>query len=115
LSYADSSDEYSEATDPELLLMDEPFAALDAQTRTSVRDQFLDIWDDEVQRKTVLFVTHDLTEALLLADRIVTIAEGAIRSDVAVPYGRPRDQRELMMRSEYRDLYEALQQDLTIS
>jgi NitT/TauT family transport system ATP-binding protein len=103
------------ATDPELLLMDEPFAALDAHTRSSVRDQFLDIWDNELQRKTVLFVTHDLTEALLLADRIVTIAHGTIRSDVAVPYGRPRDQRELIMRSEYGNLYDALQRDLTIS
>ena len=103
------------ATSPELILMDEPFAALDAQTRTSVRDGFLEIWDDEASRKTVLFVTHDLAEALVLADRIVTIAEGQIRSDVKVPFDRPRDQRELIALTEYQDLYEKLHEDLILT
>ncbi|MGK5682574.1 ATP-binding cassette domain-containing protein [Actinoplanes sp. URMC 104] len=101
------------ASDPELLLMDEPFAALDALTRSSLRDMFLDIWDDAAHRKTVLFVTHDLTEALLLADRVVTLARGAVRTDVEVPYGRPRDERTLMARSDYRALYGRLRADLT--
>jgi NitT/TauT family transport system ATP-binding protein len=101
------------ATDPELLLMDEPFASLDAQTRASIRDRFLDIWDGEAHRKTVLFVTHDLTEALLLGDRIVTIAGGCVRTDVAVTFARPRDPRDLMTRPEYRDLYDTLKQDLS--
>jgi NitT/TauT family transport system ATP-binding protein len=101
------------ASDPELLLMDEPFAALDALTRSSIRDMFLDIWDNEVRRKTVLFVTHDLTEALVLADRVVTLAGGAVRTDVEVPYGRPRDQRALMARADYRALYDRLLADLT--
>jgi NitT/TauT family transport system ATP-binding protein len=101
------------ASDPELLLMDEPFAALDALTRSSIRDMFLDLWDDEVHRKTVLFVTHDLTEALVLADRIVTLAGGGVRSDVEVPYGRPRSQRTLMARSDYYALYDRLLADLT--
>ncbi|WP_179855056.1 ATP-binding cassette domain-containing protein [Paractinoplanes atraurantiacus] len=101
------------ACDPELLLMDEPFAALDALTRSSLRDMLLDIWDDEAHRKTVLFVTHDLTEALVLADRVITIADGAVRSDVRVPYGRPRDQRALMARADYRALYDRLHADLT--
>jgi NitT/TauT family transport system ATP-binding protein len=100
------------ATDPELLLMDEPFASLDAQTRASVRDRFLEIWDGEAHRKTVLFVTHDLTEALLLGDRIVTIAGGCVRTDVAVTFPRPRDPRDLMTRPDYRHLYDTLQQDL---
>jgi NitT/TauT family transport system ATP-binding protein len=103
------------ATDPELLLLDEPFAALDALTRTSVRDVFLDIWDNELHRKTVLFVTHDLTEALMLADRVITIARGSVQSDVEVPYGRPRDQRELMARTDYQALFDTLRQDLTVS
>jgi NitT/TauT family transport system ATP-binding protein len=68
--------------------MDEPFAALDALTRASVRDKFLDLWDNEEHRKTVLFVTHDLTEAPVLADRVVTVARVGVRTDVAVPYGR---------------------------
>ncbi|XVU30736.1 hypothetical protein ACQPZJ_12340 [Actinoplanes sp. CA-054009] len=101
------------APDPELLLMDEPFAALDALTRSSLRDMLLEIWGDEAYRKTVLFVTHDLTEALILADRVITLADGGIRTDVAVPYGRPRDQRALMARADYRDLYDRLQADLT--
>ncbi|MEU4563677.1 ATP-binding cassette domain-containing protein [Actinoplanes sp. NPDC023936] len=100
------------ASDPELLLMDEPFAALDALTRSAIRDMFLDIWDNQVHRKTVLFVTHDLTEALLLADRVVTLTPGGVRTDVLVPYGRPRDERALMARSDYRDLYERLRGDL---
>ncbi|MFF0378498.1 ATP-binding cassette domain-containing protein [Actinoplanes missouriensis] len=100
------------ASDPELLLMDEPFAALDALTRSSIRDMFLDIWDTRAHRKTVLFVTHDLTEALVLADRVVTLTRDGVRTDVAVPYGRPRDERELMARSDYRDLYERLRNDL---
>jgi NitT/TauT family transport system ATP-binding protein len=102
------------ATDPELLLLDEPFAALDALTRTSVRDGFLDIWDNELYRKTVLFVTHDLTEALMLADRVITIAHGSVQTDVQVPYARPRDQRELMARTDYQALFDMLQQDLSL-
>jgi len=95
--------------------MDEPFAALDAQTRSAVRDEFLRIWDNEVRRKTVLFVTHDLTEALLLADRIVTVANGTIRTDVCVPFDRPRSQRALMKCTDYHDLYDTIQADLTLS
>ncbi|XVV15319.1 ATP-binding cassette domain-containing protein [Actinoplanes sp. CA-131856] len=100
------------ASDPELLLMDEPFAALDALTRSSLRKMVLDIWDNEAHRKTVLFVTHDLTEALVLADRVITIADGKIRTDVHVPYGRPRDQAALMARPDYRALYDRLEADL---
>ncbi|MCY1136401.1 ABC transporter ATP-binding protein [Actinoplanes sp. Pm04-4] len=100
------------AAGPDLLLMDEPFAALDALTRSSVRDLLLDIWGNEEHRRTVVFVTHDLAEALLLADRVVTLAGGGIRSDVGVPYGRPRDQRTLMARADYRALYDRLQADL---
>ena len=100
------------APDPELLLMDEPFAALDALTRSSVRDLVLDIWADEVHRKTVLFVTHDLAEALALADRVITLADGGVRTDVAVPYGRPRDQRALLARADYQALYDRLRADL---
>jgi NitT/TauT family transport system ATP-binding protein len=103
------------ASDPELLLMDEPFAALDALTRSSIRDMFLDIWDNTAHRKTVLFVTHDLTEALVLADRVVTLTPGGVRTDVEVPYGRPRDQRALMARADYRALYDRLRADLTIT
>src|SRR5205814_3052461 len=60
------------AQDPEILLMDEPFGALDAQTRLIIQDEFLKIW--ERSRKTVLFVTHDLQEAIALSDRVVLIS-----------------------------------------
>ena len=102
------------ATNPDLLLMDEPFAALDALTRASVREVFLEIWDDELHRKTVLFVTHDLTEALVLADRVITIAHGGVQTDMQVPYGRPRDARAIAARSDYQDLYDLLQDDLGV-
>jgi NitT/TauT family transport system ATP-binding protein len=100
------------ATDPALLLMDEPFAALDAQTRASVRSVFLSIWDDELDRKTVLFVTHDLAEALLVADRVVSIAGGRVRTDVEVPWSRPRDELSVTRQPEYSALYNTLHADL---
>lgn len=100
------------ATGPELLLMDEPFASLDALTRMSVRDSFLRIWDDGLKRKTVLFVTHDLTEALVLADRVVLIAGGGIQMDVPLPYRRPRVLRDIMLLQDYYELYDALERAL---
>src|SRR5438552_12125537 len=60
------------AQDPDVLLMDEPFGALDAQTRLIIQEEFLKIW--ERSRKTVLFVTHDLQEAIVLSDRVVLIS-----------------------------------------
>ena len=60
-------------------------------------------------------MTHDLTEALVLADRVVTLARGGVRTDVEVPYGRPRDQRALMARPDYRALYDRLRADLTVA
>ena len=83
------------ATEPDLLLMDEPFAALDAQTHRIGEDRFLDIWDGEVSRKTVIFVTHDVAEALVLADRVIVINGGGIASDVQLPFTQPRDRREI--------------------
>ncbi len=80
---------------PETLLMDEPFGALDAFTRLHLQQQLLSLWESD--RKTVLFVTHDLEEALFLADRIVVFDSNPGRivhvEEVALP--RPRDVREL--------------------
>jgi ABC-type glutathione transport system ATPase component len=77
-------------TDPKALLMDEPFGALDAQTRGKLQDELLQIW--EQQRTTVLFVTHSIDEALLLADRILvfTPRPGRIAPDIKVDLPRPR-------------------------
>lgn len=94
------------ATDPMLLLMDEPFAALDAQTRETVRAEFLAFW--ESSRRTVLFVTHDLDEALLLADRVVLLSDGDIRREITVPFERPRLAQHLEQDPAFIDMREEL-------
>jgi NitT/TauT family transport system ATP-binding protein len=78
------------AIDPEILLMDEPFSALDAQTREIMQTELLRIWDKG--RKTVLFVTHQIDEAVFLSDRILVLGRrpGRIHEDVAVALPRPR-------------------------
>lgn len=76
---------------PDILLMDEPFGSLDAQTRIILQEELLNIWKEE--RKTVLFVTHDIDEAILLSDRIIVLSDkpGKIRRIFDVPLARPRE------------------------
>src|SRR6478752_4961474 len=76
------------AIDPKVLLMDEPFGALDAQTRESLQGELTAI--HERTRKTILFVTHDLDEAVLLADRVVVMQHGSVQGIMDVPLPRPR-------------------------
>jgi NitT/TauT family transport system ATP-binding protein len=76
------------AIDPKVLLMDEPFGALDAQTRESMQAELLDIHNRT--KKTILFVTHDLDEAVLIADRIVVMNGGRVQEIMSVPLPRPR-------------------------
>lgn len=98
------------ASGPEVLLMDEPFSALDAQTRTSVRQEFLAVWERE--RRSVVFVTHDLDEAILLGDRVVLLNHGNIQLDATVPFSRPRNAFELQGDAEFvafrRQLWDTL-------
>lgn len=83
------------ATDPEILLMDEPFANLDEQNRLLLQDELLHIW--QANKKTVLFVTHSLDEAIRLADRVLVMSAspGRIKADLAIPLPRPREFREV--------------------
>jgi NitT/TauT family transport system ATP-binding protein len=78
------------AIDPEVLLMDEPFGALDVQTRDLLQDELLSIWQQA--RKTVVFVTHSIEEAIYLADRVVVLTPRPARIEriVDVPFARPR-------------------------
>jgi NitT/TauT family transport system ATP-binding protein len=76
------------AIDPKVLLMDEPFGALDAQTREIMQDELMRL--HERTRKTILFVTHDLDEAVLIADRIIVMREGRLQEIMDVPLPRPR-------------------------
>ena len=78
------------AVDPDILLMDEPFGALDEQTRLLLQEELLRIWENT--GKTVLFVTHSVDEAMVLADRIVVMSAlpGSIKASLAVPFPRPR-------------------------
>lgn len=81
------------ANKPEMLLMDEPFGALDAQTRLQLQDLTLDVWREE--KATVLFITHDIDEAILLADNVYVMSRrpGRIVEKITVDIPRPRDHR----------------------
>jgi len=102
------------AADPEVLLMDEPFGALDAQTKTNLHLELLRILESTPggREKTVVFVTHDLQEALLLSDRVVVLhpRPGRIAADREVPLERPRSAhlRETMFAPEFKELHEQL-------
>lgn len=77
--------------DPQVLLMDEPFGALDAQTRLVLQEELLRIWRQE--KKTVLFITHDIEEAVILSDRVLVMTgrPGKIKEEITIPLERPRD------------------------
>jgi len=81
------------ALKPPIVLMDEPFGALDAQTRAEMQQMILQLWKEEKDIVVVVFVTHDITEALLLADRIIVLPPAPadrIVTDLSVPFPRPR-------------------------
>jgi NitT/TauT family transport system ATP-binding protein len=101
------------AIDPDVLLMDEPFGALDSQTRLLLQELFLSVW--ESTRKTVLFVTHDLHEAIFLSDVVVVFTNrpGRVKSVIPVDLPRPRPPpAELATATEFRDLYARIWGDL---
>jgi NitT/TauT family transport system ATP-binding protein len=91
--------------EPEILLMDEPFGALDTHTKLEMHKTLLEIWERE--RQTVLFVTHDLGEALTLSSRIILLSArpGRLKEDFEVPFARPRDPVALRETDEFSRLY----------
>jgi NitT/TauT family transport system ATP-binding protein len=95
------------ANDPEMLLMDEPFAALDEQTKLLMQAELLRIWEET--RKTVLYVTHSIDEAIVLADRILvmTARPGRIKDiiDVSAVFGRPRRVEVVKSSSQFGELF----------
>ncbi|NLU82517.1 ABC transporter ATP-binding protein [Rhodococcus sp. HNM0569] len=102
------------ALQPKVLLLDEPFGALDALTRVDLQNELLRLWESE--RRTVVMVTHDVDEAIVLSDRILVLSHGpaaTVTQDIAVPFARPRSQDELNKDPRFYDLRAALLASLT--
>jgi NitT/TauT family transport system ATP-binding protein len=106
-------------TEPSILLMDEPFGALDVQTREHMQDLLLELWSGS--GAAVVFVTHDLTEAIALADTVVVMTAGpaTVKSSVHVPLERPRTVEEIRLTPEfidlYRDIWESLRTEVELT
>ncbi|MFN2461273.1 MAG: ABC transporter ATP-binding protein [Candidatus Velthaea sp.] len=98
--------------DPEILLMDEPFSALDVQTRNLMEGELLGLWQGS--GKTVLFVTHDLEEAIALADQVIVMTAGParVKATYEVTLPRPRDVQDVRFEPRFVELYAAMWADL---
>ena len=90
------------ANKPGVLLMDEPFASVDAQTRMTLQEELTRIWLE--RRPTIVFITHDVEEAVFLADRVVVLSKGRVLTEVAVPLARPRAWDALMEDPQFKAL-----------
>ena len=96
------------AMQPEILLLDEPFGAIDARNRILLQDLLLDVLGQESQQKTIVFVTHDIDEAILLSDRILFMDKKHILEEFSVPFSRPRHRERIFQSQEYIRLRQAL-------
>ena len=99
------------AVKPDVLLLDEPFGALDALTKGSLHDELLVLWRSDGRRQTILMVTHDIDEAIYLADRVVVMTDGpaaTIREVIPIPLSRPREKRSVMHDPRYLAIKEHL-------
>lgn len=96
------------AMQPEILLLDEPFGAIDQRNRILLQDLLLDILEQEQEKKTIVLVTHDIDEAILLSDRILFMDDKHILAEFPVPFARPRQRNEIFQTREYLHLRHAL-------
>lgn len=96
------------APSPDIMLMDEPFSALDAQTRESLHDEFVRMWVED--KRSIVFVTHDLNEAISLADRIIVFGSGRITKEFDVSFPRPRDLVDMTADSTARAIYKEIRE-----
>jgi NitT/TauT family transport system ATP-binding protein len=96
------------AYDPPVILMDEPFAAVDAQTRTQLQADLLRLWD--LGRKTIIFVTHDIAEAIALGDRALVLSRQPTRiaAEYAIPLPRPRNVQDLFAQEGFAAVYQRI-------
>jgi NitT/TauT family transport system ATP-binding protein len=95
--------------DPDIILMDEPFSALDIQTRQLMENELLDLW--QAKKKAVLFITHDLDEAIALSDRVVVMSAGPgshPMGDFSIDIERPRDVAEIKTTARFLELHSAI-------
>ncbi len=98
--------------DPPVILMDEPFAAVDAQTRTQLQEDLLRLW--EMGRKTIIFVTHDIAEAVALGDRTLVLTKQPTRiaSEHKIPFGRPRNVKDIFALPGFAQVYESIRAEI---
>lgn len=98
--------------DPPIILMDEPFAAVDAQTRTQLQEDLLRLWS--LKRKTIIFVTHDITEAIALGDRalVLTRRPARIAAEHPIPIPRPRNVKDIFTLPGFAAIYERIRADV---
>jgi NitT/TauT family transport system ATP-binding protein len=96
------------AMKPEILLMDEPFGAIDAKNKIVLQDLLLELLLNDNEKKTIVFVTHDVDEAILLSDRMFFMYDKKIDQEIPINFPRPRKREELVGSGEYRRLREKL-------
>ncbi|MGZ5582473.1 MAG: ABC transporter ATP-binding protein, partial [Usitatibacter sp.] len=95
--------------DPQILLMDEPFSALDIQTRQMMENELLELWSQD--RKSVIFITHDLEEAISMSDRVVVLSAGPATRPIgefAIDLPRPRDVQEIRLTPRFIELHDRI-------
>jgi len=99
------------AINPSILLLDEPFGALDALTKSNMHIELLKLWNLDNREKTIVMVTHDIEEAIFLSDRVVVMSDGpaaTIREIVEVSLPRPRNKKEIVHDEQYMKIHDRL-------